>query len=1354
MRKKKLLAFLLCLAMAFQLVPFASAEEGFSVYAPDEISIAVGGDGTVSVSPENPAIYNGSKAKAAAVTKVEVAAKDGWTLVPFDKQFPEGDASQSIGVNLNGVDIDPNGLLDLSAAPWVIAADGKLPLDFRFNLPNGLPREDVPGVLNITYTFDWAEEDRTHTLTPIDGEHGAASDKTPIQTDKHGVVQDNLPGTTPEDGYELDKWVYADSGEEVKPGDVLDSDVTIKPVFQPKGPEFSVDYENGLMLPESSNTATFKWSNVPDDFELAEVTSSDPSIAEVSEVFDSANESQKVEVKAFKRGVAKFTGVSTTGETADFDVLVSELNGEEKPSVNINGEDKVKPGDVIDPDDITVSIPTVTPDGETEIVTITPGADNVSGNEIGEGKNVVSADVDANGVDITVNLVITVKTPPSDPSDNTHTITIDQSGGSSEVKTDRNGTVPELPQVTPDEGSAFDKWVNEAGDEVRPGDTITEDITITPTFKPDENYKVYTITIEPGSGGHAADESPLKTDSNGTVPALPAAIPDSGHKFDKWVDEGMSEVKPGDILTRDTAITPLFVPDKVYTVTPIDGDHGSPADKTPFRTDANGVVLDSFPGVKPASGYKFEKWVYAGSGGDARPGDILDHDVEVKPAFKSAKTYAITPVDGTDGSANDKTIRYTDENGVVQNNLPGATPKSGYAFVRWEDESGREIKPGVTLTHDVTITPVFTKQPHSVSVRFKYIGGNGTDSGNTLAYPVRVEVEGYTPQVISRGTPKNDYLGGYAMTDDMSFTCSIYDWSNGDRTSFNNVLIYADGKFHHSNMIADVAGRGSRMFSYTLSYDDFKSYNTVEIGLYVDSSSKYPNSGTYSLTPVDGEHCTVPNKSAVKTNSYRVVTRLPSVVPDDGYEFVCWTVGGKELYVGDYIDKDKTIKPVCRLKGLGVAHTVSFADGEHGAVLDKTAMKTSKSGVFSGPFPAVSPEEGYAFVKWVNASTGAAVKTGDQILTDITVKPVFAERKRVCTVYFENANYYTLSSASPLTTGEDGRIPWARMPGVTPNFASHYFDGGWVNADTGETVDASTVLQSDITVKPAVNCLFTENSGAVSGFSDYAKDKDVSSIVIPNNIMGKTVTRIGDYAFCAQSHMVYDDGTIHAVPNTKAKEVKHVVIQEGIFALGTEAFGSDNILEQMNLESISLPDGLKVIDDEAFYECRKLASITIPDTVTTIGDAAFWDNYNLSSVQLGSSVKSLGYRAFIRCTALRSISLPSSLRTIDKSCFESSGLESVAVPDGCSVGEDAFIFCENLKTATLGEGTTSLNGTFQRCSNLKTVRLSSSIKSINANAFYYCPNLAYIYMKGSRNSVSGAPWSSSRTHPTVVWNSK
>ena len=53
MRKKRLLAFLLCLAMAFQLVPFASAEEGFSVYAPDEISIAVGENGTVTVSPEN-----------------------------------------------------------------------------------------------------------------------------------------------------------------------------------------------------------------------------------------------------------------------------------------------------------------------------------------------------------------------------------------------------------------------------------------------------------------------------------------------------------------------------------------------------------------------------------------------------------------------------------------------------------------------------------------------------------------------------------------------------------------------------------------------------------------------------------------------------------------------------------------------------------------------------------------------------------------------------------------------------------------------------------------------------------------------------------------------------------------------------------------------------------------------------------------------------------------------------------------------------------------------------------------------------------------------------------------------------
>lgn len=1300
MRGKRLLALLLCMVTVFQLVPCAFAEEqaqnaaetpDFSVYAPGEIDIIMDGDGGISISPEDPAIYNGVETKAVAVTGIQIAAGDGWTLVPFNEPFAE-DAAQVIGVRLDGADIDAGGLLDLSGQPWVIAAGGKLPLAFNIRLPSGLPREDVPGVLTVTYTFDWAEEDNTRTLTPVDGEHGTVDDKTPVKTDKNGVVQDNLPDVTPEEGFEFEKWAD-ENGNEVKPGDVLTEDITITPVFQVKVPEitFSVEYANGLMLPESNNTATFKWSNAPDDFELAGITSSDPSIAEVSEVFDSVSESQQVEVKAIKRGVAKFTGVSTTGETASFDVLVSELSGDSRPTASIDKTEEVKPGDTINPDDITVEIPTVTPDGGTDTIIVTP--DDVSGGEIEEGKNVVSATVDANGVNITINIIINItinQGTPVDPMDHTHTITINPDGGggradsSGPLKTDRDGKVPELPTVTPDEGYVFDKWTDEAGDEVKTGDIIDDDVTITPGFGPDENYKVYTITIEPGEHGHADDDRPLKTERGGKVPELPSATPDENFSFDKWVDESGGEVQYGDIIEKDITITPVFKSDeknRIYTITPVDGEHGIVNDRTPFTTDENGVVSDVFPEVTPDRNYKFSYWVDQ----DEKPvsaGRVLTKDIILKPTFKlntwyllgvSVEDYSNKPTSTDNGIQFPVVISFGGEGGTVQ-------PHGKY---RGFGSYG--------FGYGVSVTISSTEQEGSYGYAIQKITLTRKD-------------EGTTQTIYSTTSPTLN-----------SLTFKI------DPTDYN--------RNEHIGVSATLRKVGS------------------------SSISKPNTKAPYVLTPINGTRGKPKSYTPIKTDSNGTVPdRLPETTPDDGYVFERWVnKDGNTVTIGRRVFGDTTITPV-----FSKVRTCTLIpiDGEHGTADDKTPITTDESRIIPDNFPSVTPEDGYLFDKWVNADSGKEVKPGDVLTEDIIIKPVFHwDPSRPFTISFETANYYTLSDTTPLTATADNKVPMEQMPSVSP-IVSHFFDGVWVNVDTNEVVDANTVLTSCITVKPQINCLFTERNGAVTGFSDYAQDKNVESITIPNNIMGKTVTRIGTTAFSAHiNHKTDSSGITHSDPNPKAFEVKHVVIEEGITELGKQCFGSYNIFESMNLESISLPNGLKVIGDEVFYECRKLTSITIPDTVTTIGDAAFWDNAALSSVSLGRNVKFLGYRAFMHCTALRSIHLPSSLQTIDGACFEGAGLESVTVPDGCSVGKSAFIFCDNLRYATLGEGTTSLYTTFQRCPNLRTVRLPRSITSINPNAFYYCPNLAYIYIKGASNSVSGAPWGSSQTNPTVIWTS-
>ncbi len=1481
MRGKRLLAFLLCLATIFQLVPSALAEDhlpneteeaDFSVYTPSEIDIIASPDGTITTSPKDPAVYNGIETKPVAVTGVQIAVKEGWTLVPFSKDFSGDDASRMIGVNLNGEDIDPSGLLDLSDKPWVIEANGKLPLALSVNLPGSLPREDMPGVLTIRYTFDWAEQDNTHTLTPVDGDHGTAADKTPVKTDKHGMVQDNLPDVTPEDGYEFDKWVD-EGGNEVKPGDILDRDITISPTFNVVTPTFTVEYDNGLMLPESNNTATFKWDNAPENFELAEVTSSDPSVADVGEIFDSASESQQVEVKALKRGAAKFTGISTTGEKADFDVLVSELSGDERPTASVGNSEEIKPGDVIAPEDIKVTLPTVTPDGDMDSVTVTPT--DVTGNEIEEGKNVVSATVDANGVNITINIIINIinQVMPTDPEDHTHTITINPDGGggradsSEPLKTDKDGKVPDLPSVTPNEGYVPDKWVDETGSEVKPGDTIDDDITIMPTFKPDENYKVYTITINPdGDHGHADSSDSLKTDRDGKVPALPSVTPDAGCAFDRWVDEGGKGVSPGDILDRDVTITPIFQQDNTHILTPVDGDHGTVDDKTPIKTDVNGVVQDNLPNVTPSSGYKVEKWVDE-SGKEVKPGDTLTKDVTITPIFSITgidNTHTLTPTDGNHGTVPDKKPIQTDAHGVVQDNFPKTVPDNGYGLKKWLDENGNEIMAGDRIDKDLTITPVFEKVYTVGFCVENYVTGGGSmpeiktpyefevriDDGKTLQFDVgypclsySAEFEDVSDDMKVKGNgdltftlalgceqPVGEKYGyfyrinilgdgsriiDHMQTNDPSVCFDEYTYTIkaekinpgecicvriGMGVSHVNdsetYTLYFDNDGDHGKLVQKCVRQTSKygivldnfpevvpdpgyeldkwIISSFLSYFDKKVTCRLDVkpGDYVGDADLYDGrqgkrkltitpiykqieqTNLHILTPIDGEHGIVPDKTPVQTDKRGVVqNNLPNVTPNSGYGFEKWidVDSGKEVMPGVRLTEDVTIKPVFKVDN---AHTLTPVDGDHGTVNDKTPIKTDVNGVVQNNFPKVTCEDGYKVDMWVYVDSGEKVNPGDMLTEDVYIKPVIVVDNGPYTIYFQTASYYALSDTTPLTTIEGRKVPMDQMPEVSP-IVSHFFDGVWVNIDTNEVVNAETKLSSDITVKPQINCLFTEKNGAVTGFSDYAQDKNVESITIPCNIMGKSVSRIADNAFCFYINPQYNSSTgiTHYDENPKACEIKHVVIEEGIKELGTQSFGSMNIFESHNLESVLLPDGLKIIGKEAFYECSKLTSITIPDTVTTIGDAAFFGCSGLASVNLGRDIRTLGYRAFFHCTALRSIALPSSLRTIDGACFEGSGLETVNVPDGCSVGNSTFIFCDNLTTATLGEGTSKLYCTFQRCPNLKRVYLPRSVTTINVNAFYYCPNLAYIYIKGSRDRVSGAPWDSSNTNPTVIWTS-
>ena len=145
-----------------------------------------------------------------------------------------------------------------------------------------------------------------------------------------------------------------------------------------------------------------------------------------------------------------------------------------------------------------------------------------------------------------------------------------------------------------------------------------------------------------------------------------------------------------------------------------------------------------------------------------------------------------------------------------------------------------------------------------------------------------------------------------------------------------------------------------------------------------------------------------------------------------------------------------------------------------------------------------------------------------------------------------------------------------------------------------------------------------------------------------------------------------------------------------------------------NLESITIPDSITSIGNNAFSGCKNLASITIPNSVTSIGESAFAYCENLKSVTISNSVTSIDNNTFSDCTSLTSVTIPDSVTSIGEMAFSNcENLTSIIIPNSVtSIGESAFSSCTNLTSVTIPNSVISVGyQAFAGCSRLESVTL-------------------------------------------------
>jgi hypothetical protein len=246
------------------------------------------------------------------------------------------------------------------------------------------------------------------------------------------------------------------------------------------------------------------------------------------------------------------------------------------------------------------------------------------------------------------------------------------------------------------------------------------------------------------------------------------------------------------------------------------------------------------------------------------------------------------------------------------------------------------------------------------------------------------------------------------------------------------------------------------------------------------------------------------------------------------------------------------------------------------------------------------------------------------------------------------------------------------------------------------------------------------------------------NLTIPEVVYGKPVKYIGDEAFKSFGTDNKDNITSITIPNSVAR-------------IGEDAFQSCDGLVTVNIEN-GINDGgkykgLSYIDEGAFSDCDNLRNINFPNEVEIngvkhglkeIGEAAFLGCDQLDNVSLPNTINRIEKDIFYNCQNLKNVTLPNnnSIDTITDSMFRNcTSLNSISFPDNIKyIWINAFEGCTSLDNVNFNKVEIIESEAFRDCSSLGSSGLSitSSVKSIGLSAFRNCDGItSIIFNNGS-----------------------
>ena len=176
--------------------------------------------------------------------------------------------------------------------------------------------------------------------------------------------------------------------------------------------------------------------------------------------------------------------------------------------------------------------------------------------------------------------------------------------------------------------------------------------------------------------------------------------------------------------------------------------------------------------------------------------------------------------------------------------------------------------------------------------------------------------------------------------------------------------------------------------------------------------------------------------------------------------------------------------------------------------------------------------------------------------------------------------------------------------------------------------------------------------------------------------------------------------------------------------------------------TVTIPDSVKAIEQQAFRGCRFLKTVTLGTGVTKIWGSAFRDCPNLTTVNFNNGSPTINSMAFSEVGNVEFINW-GNVKAIAEKMFELSYIETLDIKHIETIGSQACYSCSVLREVIFGSVKTIGNGAFSECPLLYKLDMSActQLKTIGSATFASCPMLTEIVLPSTVEDLQSSSFS-------------